>query len=300
MIKYINEYLQEMIETKSDATVRGHRSTLNNFIKQVDAEEPIEVTVREVVNYRDSEYQIKKVGTVNTQLKRVKLFFEWCVNKGMMDISPASNVKLLTEGEQLPKWLDEKQEDLLIKSINRKYLGINVKKKSYREKAIVYMMLFAGLRVGEVASLKWEEVQIIGKQGKALIRGKGQQQRTIHLIPDVVQILNQYKAHHGTKGEYVFYSQRSDSLTVRAIQKMVAEFKDVAQGDVNLHELTSHVLRHTFAHNLAMKGMQLEAIARMMGHMKENGEPNIQQTIRYTKASEDEIGDEMNRILSLV
>jgi site-specific recombinase XerD len=299
MKAYIDTYLAEMAVTKSEATVKGHRSTLYKFADFVNAEEPVEVLVKDVVNFRNTMYQEKKAGTVNTMLKRVKLFFDWCVEKGLIDISPAKEVKLLTEGEQLPKWLTEAQEDLLIKAIKKKYLGEEAKKRSYRELAIVMLMLKAGLRVGEVCNLKWENIQIIGNKGKALIRGKGNQQRTVPLIPDVVEILNQYKEFHGVKSEYVFYSQKSDRITERMVQKIVKEFEGISQRGVTIDELHPHMLRHTFAHNLAKAGMALEAIARVLGHMKKDGSPNITMTIRYTKASEQEISEEMERILTL-
>lgn len=299
MEQYINEYLEKLAETKSEQTVKGHKSSLKTFFNNVAAEEPAEVLIKDVVNFRNEMYNEKKAGTVNTMLKRVKQFFDWCVESNYLDVSPAKEVKLLNEGELIPHWLDEKQEDLLIRAMQKKYQGSQAKKTSYREIAIVMLMLKAGLRVSEVSNLKWEEVQIVGDRGKALIRGKGQQQRTVPLIPDVVSILKKYKEVHGTKGEYVFFSQMSSQITTRMIQNIVQEFKTVKNKDVNLEEIHCHMLRHTFAHNLAVKGMAIEAIARVMGHIKNNGEPNIAMTIRYTKASESEIGDEMNKILGI-
>jgi site-specific recombinase XerD len=298
VIKYINEYLEEMAETKSEQTVKGHRSSLMQFAKAVDAEEPIEVLVKDVVRFRNEQYEQKKAGTVNTMIKRIKKFFSWCEEKGYVDISPATDVKLLTEGEQLPKWLDEEQEDFLVKLVKKKYLGTEAKRKTYRQPTMIMLMLKAGLRVGEVSNLKWEEIQIVGDKGKALIRGKGQQQRTVPLIPDVVEYLKKYREETDGTG-YVFSSRNGDPVTERSIQKVVAQFKGASNKRVNLNELHPHVLRHTFAHNLAKAGMQLEAIARVLGHMKKDGTPNIKQTIRYTKASENEIADDLERILSL-
>lgn len=297
MIKYITEYLEEMAETKSEATVKGHKSTLERFNKTVDAEEPVEVLVKDVVRFRNEQYEEKKAGTVNTMLKRIKKFFSWCEDKGYIDVSPAKEVKLLTEGEQLPKWLDEKQEDFLVKLVKKTFLGNEVKKKSYREPAMIYLMLKAGLRVGEVVSLKWDEVQLIDNRGKVLVRGKGQQQRTVPLISDVVEILKKYKEETDASG-YLF-ERSGKPVTERSVQKLVAKFKDASNKNVNLNELHPHVLRHTFAHNLAKDGMALESIARVLGHMKNDGTPNIQQTIRYTKASDNEISDDLERILSL-
>lgn len=299
MNTYITEYLERMAETKSVQTVKGHRSSLNTFLKHVDAEEPVQVLVKDVVNFRNKMFQEKKAGTVNTMLKRVKLFFEWCVAEGYVDLSPAKEVKLLTEGEALPKWLSEEQEDLLVKAVKKKYLGSTAKKKSYRELAIIMLMLKAGLRIGEVTGLKWDNVQLAEGKGKMLVHGKGHQQRVVPIIADLAEILQAYKDHHGMKGEYVFYSQMSDTITERMVQKLIKGFEGISLKDVVIDELHAHMLRHTFAHNLAKKGMALEAVARVLGHMKNDGTPNIAMTIRYTKANEAEIADDMEKILGL-
>lgn len=298
MIYYIDKYLEKMAETKSASTVKGHKSSLYTFAKSIDAEEPIQVLVKDVFNFRNKMYETKTSGTVNTMLKRVKQFFEWCEAEQLVDVSPAKDIKLLNEAEALPKWLDDKQEDLLIRSVRSKYVA--GEKPSYRELAIVMMMLKAGLRVGEVCGLKWENVQIIEGKGKMLIRGKGNQQRTVPIIPELVKVLEQYKEQHGEKGEYVFYSQKSDSISERMVQMIVKEFEGASIKGTVLSELHPHMLRHTFAHNLAKKGMALESIARVMGHMKTDGTPNIAMTIRYTKANDNEIADDMERILSIM
>ncbi|WP_275764100.1 tyrosine-type recombinase/integrase [Priestia megaterium] len=297
MKQFIDTYLEKMAEEKSASTVKGHKSSLNKFASMVNATEPAEVLAKDVRNFRDELYKTMKTGTVNTMLKRLKTFFDWCVAEGLTDVSPASEIKLLVEGEQLPKWLSEEQEDLLLKAVRKKYLGASVKKKSYREYAIIMLMLKAGLRISEVTNLKHSELSL--EAGKVLIRGKGQQQRTVHLIPDLVKVLVSYIEFHGSKGEYVFFSQMSDKITERMVQNLIKNFKGVSLNEVVLDELHPHMLRHTFAHNLAKAGMPIESIARVLGHMKADGTPNIQQTIRYTKSSDVEIGENMDKILGI-
>jgi site-specific recombinase XerD len=90
----------------------------------------------------------------------------------------------------------------------------------------------------------------------------------------------------------------SDSISERMIQTLLKEFEGVNYRGVMLEEVHPHILRHTFSHNLATSGVALESIARVLGHMKKkDGSPNLAMTIRYTKASSDEIGDEMERAL---
>ncbi|CDQ21692.1 tyrosine-type recombinase/integrase [Halobacillus karajensis] len=298
MKELINTYLEEMLETKSESTVKGHRSTLNRFARFVDVDEPVEIITKDVVRFRNEMYEEKKTGTVNTMLKRIKLFLSWCVDQGILEDSPAQEVKLLTASEEVPKWLTEQQEDLLIKKVRKKYQGSEAKKISYREEAIIRLMLQAGLRVQEVVNIKLDDIDAFGEKAKLLVRGKNNQQRIVPLIKEVYQIIQKYLKHHGTKGEYLFYSQKSDRITVKRIQDIVKEFQGVSRGNIVINELHPHMLRHTFAHNLANRGMALESIARVLGHTKKDGTPNIQQTIRYTKASDDELASNMEDILA--
>jgi site-specific recombinase XerD len=297
----INTYLNEMSQTKSATTVKNHRSTLNKFFEFVEVEEPVEVMAKDVMKFKNMLLENGTVASVNTQIKRIKLFFKWCVEKGLIDDSPADEIGLVSEGEQPPKWLTPEQEDLLIRAIRKDYLGTHLKeeKKSYREYAIVLLMLKAGLRVSEVCNLKWADVELGERKGSALIRGKNNQQRVVPIISDVLKVMKLYLQKHGKKGEYVFYSQKSDRISERMVQTILNKYKGLSNGRVTITDLTPHILRHTFAHNLANAGMALEAIARLLGHMNKDGTPNIKMTIRYTKASNDEIFDQVEKILAI-
>ena len=81
--------------------------------------------------------------------------------------------------------------------------------------------------------------------------------------------------------------------------RLIYRYKGLKTEVAEIEEVTPHMLRHTFAHSLATGGMDIEAIARLMGHIKKNGQPNIAQTIRYTMRSNSEIYDEMEEILAV-
>lgn len=46
--------------------------------------------------------------------------------------------------------------------------------------------------------------------------------------------------------------------------------------------LNCHSLRHTFGHDLLATGNDLQKVAMLMGHYKEDGTPNIEMTMIYT------------------
>ena len=56
-----------------------------------------------------------------------------------------------------------------------------------------------------------------------------------------------------------------------------------------LPHLTCHALRHTFGHELAKAHTPLDVIAKLMGHFKRDGSPNIAMTIIYTNPGMDDL-----------
>lgn len=302
MNNHIEAYLNLIGQTSSGTTVKNHRSTLNKFAKFVGVDTPAEILARDIKRFKDELLASGKVASANTQLKRVKAFLNSLVVAGVLDVSPAEEIGLVAEAEALPKWLTMEQEDLLIRAIRKDYLGSHLTedKKSYREYAMVLLMLKAGLRVSEVCSLTWDALELGERKGTALIRGKFQQQRKVPVVSDVLKALRLYEEKHGRKGAYVFYSQKSDRISERMIQTILSKYVGLKNGITEINELTPHMLRHTFAHNLASSGqIQIESVARLLGHIKKDGTPNIQQTIRYTKASDEEIHKQVENILGL-
>lgn len=292
MITFVDTYLKEMARTKSESTIKNHKSTLYSFVEITKAAEPAEVLPEDVMDYKKKLLNTGTVGTANTKIKRIKAFFKWAVQNGLIELNPADDIKLVAEAESVPKWLSKEQKGALLRAMNRDYLGVNVTeaKKSYREILMVMLMLKSGLRVGEVCNLEWKDVNYSERKGTILVRSnKNEQQRTVGITSDTLAILKAYDKKHGRKGKYVFYSRQSDKITERWVQDLVGRYSGLKTEVAELEEVTPHMLRHTFAKDLINGGMQLESVARLMGHIKKNGQPNIMQTIRYTKASSEEV-----------
>ena len=56
-----------------------------------------------------------------------------------------------------------------------------------------------------------------------------------------------------------------------------------------LRYLNAHSLRHSFCHELVSRKIPLDVVARLAGHVKNDGTPNIQQTLTYTQPGEDDL-----------
>ncbi|MGP3788579.1 tyrosine-type recombinase/integrase [Paenibacillus sp. 1A_MP2] len=56
-----------------------------------------------------------------------------------------------------------------------------------------------------------------------------------------------------------------------------------------IKNLSCQSLRHTFGHELLSEIKDLQKVAMLMGHFKENGDPNIAMTMIYTTPSKDDL-----------
>ncbi|WP_338709045.1 hypothetical protein [Paenibacillus amylolyticus] len=55
-------------------------------------------------------------------------------------------------------------------------------------------------------------------------------------------------------------------------------------------------VRHTFGHDLLEATKDLQKVANLMGHYKENGDPNIAMTMIYTTPSKEDLEDAVETI----
>ena len=148
---------------------------------------------------------------------------------------------------------------------------------------IVYVALKTGLRIGELQALNTKNVHFESKKlsvqyslcsiTKELISTKGNSIRVVPLPKDVVGILQRRPS-----GDLVF----GCNDTPFQGQKLNKEIAD-ACARAGLRKVTCHVLRHSYASHLAMKGVPVVVIQKLLGHT------DIKVTMRYAHLSEDSI-----------
>ncbi len=144
-----------------------------------------------------------------------------------------------------------------------------------RDKAILLLLYGAGLRISEALGLN--KAAILEEGRKLRIRGKGDKDREVPLLPEVAQAIERYRTacpfYEGGAQETFFYGVQGKPLNPGVFQKRLRELRML----LNLPEsLTPHALRHSFATHLLSGGANLRDIQELLGHA------NITTTQRYT------------------
>ncbi len=149
-------------------------------------------------------------------------------------------------------------------------------------KVMITVGLRTGLRIGELLALRWDDVDLAGGRlvvRRSVSRGiigtpKNGRSREVPLSEHALVAL---RSHHHARGEFVFAADKG-GLIARGATKWPIW---MACRRAGLRQIGWHVLRHTFASHLAMRGVAIKAIQELLGHS------TIEMTMRYAHLSPD-------------
>ena len=85
--------------------------------------------------------------------------------------------------------------------------------------------------------------------------------------------------------EHLFPNKTGGHITTRSLQFVIEKYRKL----IGIEHLNAHSLRHSFCHELVSRKIPLDVVARLAGHVKNDGTPNIQQTLTYTQPGEDDL-----------
>ena len=204
------------------------------------------------------------------ELSTLKNFFKWLARYDILRNPALSVIRTPRRAKVLPKALEVNDTFNVIDEAQ------NLASNSWqglRDMAIFTLLYGCGLRISEALSLN---VGDIGNNDFLRIKGKGNKERIVPLLPVVVENINKYLAecpYQPKQGEPLFLGARSDRLVPRIIQRQMQKIRAYLGLPDNL---TPHALRHSFATHLLAEGTDLRSIQELLGHA------SLTTTQRYT------------------
>lgn len=148
-----------------------------------------------------------------------------------------------------------------------KVVDLEEKRHRLRNKAMIYLAKYCALRVSEVTNMRLDQINLIRREVYC-IRGKKGNDNTLKIIDnDVYNTLSNYMNYRklmGIQSEFVFTSQKSNSISRKTIDKIMKEYGLLAE--LPEDKCHFHVLRHTRAIELAETGFDTKEIQFWLGH----------------------------------
>lgn len=160
------------------------------------------------------------------------------------------------------------EEVELMRSAIKKSKG----RHAHRDSTIILLCYRHGLRVAEVASLRWEQIDWNG--GTIYVRRVKKGTPSVQPLSGLeIRALRQLQRDYPAS-PYIFQSSRLGPLAHDTIAGIVERAGELAGLPFPIH---AHMLRHGTGYYLANRGIDTRTIQSYLGHK------NIQHTVRYTE-----------------
>ena len=275
------------------ATLRGYRYDLHHFLAWHDMVQDSPFTIEGLAEYELIAYRQHMVATgrrpatVNRRLDALRRLCRWARGTGALGDDAAGNVRpMRTTRNRQPVGLTNIEIHALLRAAGASSHGL-----AARNYAMVQLMLQAGLRVGEVATLQVADVTLNDRSGSVRIRqGKGLKAREVPLNATGRRALKQHLDHRQTPGHdaALFVSSRETVMPVRTIQAVITSLARRAR--LKRVAVSAHTLRHTFALGyLRDNPGKLVELASLLGH------DSLDTTVIYTRPSRDDLAADLER-----
>jgi integrase/recombinase XerC len=287
----VNEHLQSFLQhlkyerNVSPHTLRNYASDLEQFRDHLCAVEkredfPVDeidrLTIREWMSELHGGH---KKTSVARKLASLRTFFQFLVREGKLETNPAKQVATPKIERKLPNHLS--MEDA-IRFIETPDVNTDLGR---RDRAILEFLYATGIRVGELVGINLADIDF--RERMVRVTGKRKKQRIVPFGEPSSQAVMLYLEE--TRGRFLencpiterdpsvlFLNYQGTRITTRSVGRMIDKYIKLC---ADIHDISPHSLRHTFATHLLDSGADLRDIQELLGHAR------LSTTQIYTQVS---------------
>ena len=255
---------QEMrLRNYSHKTIKAYISCLRMFIRHLQPKHPRDATDSDLRTFLLFliEHECYASATVNQVINALRLLYVDLYGRPMV----LGTLPRPKRERKLPVVLSEGEVRRLFDAL-----------PNLKHKTMLMLVYSAGLRVGEVVRLHWEDLD--EERGMIHIRGgKGKKDRYTILSDFVVRALERYWKVFQPR-EWLFEGQEAGKpYSIRSAEYV---FEQAAQRAGIAKDVSIHSLRHAFATHMLEQGTDLRYIQDLLGH------ESVKTTEIYTHVSQ--------------
>ena len=278
MQKYIDTLQYERKLSKN--TILSYQDNLKTFWEYIAPKDPLQIKKEDIEKFLKFE-QEKKVTTKAHCFTVLQHFYLFCLEEGFITQNPCETIHLPKLPDKLPNYLTYEEVDrLLDMPLKTDY--------DYRTKAMLELLYATGMRVSELLSLRFSNIDL--ENTLVRVEGKGSKERIIPFNDTSKKYLelylNSYRpklVKQGKNYEELFLNNRGTPMTRQGLFKLIKQLCKELGIQKNV---SPHILRHSFATHLLNAGADLRVIQEFLGHS------SISTTQIYTHVSKEHIKSE--------
>lgn len=222
-----------------------------------------------------------KPSTIARKLSTYRSFYRYLNEYIGFDVNPLESISVPNKKRKIPDFLFINEIEYFLDSYQSEDpVGL-------RDQTMFTLLYACGLRVSELCTLQWNQMDLNSRIVRVL--GKGKKERLVPFFSGFEKQLKKYKLRYWekyAKSDFVFVNQRGKGFTSRGIQYLMQKHAD----EIGMHmKLHPHMFRHSFATHLLDHGADIRLVQELLGH------ESLSTTQIYTHVSMQKIKNEYQK-----
>ena len=259
----------KQVEGCSIKTAKYYEVTIKQLFKKMP---------KKVVNYTTDDiraylavYQRKHKSSKVTidNIRRIfSSFFSWLEEEDYIIKSPVRRIHKVKTGAQVKEVLSDENLEMLRDNCTH-----------IRDLAIIDMLSSTGMRVGELVKLNREDVNF--SERECIVFGKGNKERMVYFNARTKIHLQQYLVSRKDRNKALFVSLAKPHLRL-GISGVECRLRKIGR-NCKIARVHPHKFRRTLATMAIDKGMPVEQVQKLLGHVK------IDTTMHYAMVNQTNV-----------
>lgn len=268
--KLINTYLSaKEIEGCSQRTIKYYREIIEKLMHKL-SKNIKEINTEDIRKYLTEYKDINKCNSVTIDnIRRVfSSFFSWLEDEDYIIKSPVRRIhKIKTAQIVKETYTDENIEKMRDKC------------KNIRNLAMIELLVSTGIRAGELVNLNINDFNF--EERSCIVLGKGKKQREVYYDARTKIHLLQYIHTRKDNNEALFVSMNKpyQRLSISGIELIIRKLGL----EIKINRAYPHKFRRTLATMAIDKGMPIEQVQKLLGHVK------IETTMHYAMVNQNNV-----------
>ena len=259
----------KQVEGCSDRTIKYYREIIERFIDSFNKSIK-QISTDEIRTYLSNYKVNSSCGSITIDnIRRVlSSFFSWLEDEDYIIKSPVRRIHKIKTAIVVKEVLtDENLERLRDECEN------------IRDLSLIELLISTGMRVGELVNLNISNLNF--EDRSCIVLGKGNKEREVYFDAKTKLHLKQYIAKRNDSNDALFVSLREphQRLSISGIELIIRTLGI----NSNINNVQPHKFRRTLATMAIDKGMPVEQVQKLLGHVK------IETTMHYALVNQSNV-----------
>ena len=257
------------VEGCSEKSLKYYINTIEKMLQKIN-KSVIEISTNDLRTYLSDYQELKKSSrvTIDNMRRIFSSFFSWLEDEDYILKSPVRRIHKVKTGRLVKDTLSDEQLEILRDSCDE-----------IRDLAMIELLTSTGMRVGELVKINRTDVDFHERQ--IIVFGKGNSEREVYFDARTKIHLKKYLEMRtdDNKALFVSLSKPSGRLSIGGVEMRLRTLGKKAQID----KVHPHKFRRTLATMAIDKGMPIEQVQKLLGHVK------IDTTMHYAMVNQTNV-----------